>query len=81
MVKIDLLFALKGLICMTKTIYEEYLASATVRFLSCTLVPNVRASISSVPVAYTLPALTNTAHWASASPGAYNTIIILDNTS
>lgn len=51
---------------------SAHLASATVRFLSSTVVPKVRASISSVPVAYTLPALTRAAHCASASPGAYN---------
>lgn len=49
---------------------SPHLASATVKFLSSTVVPKVRASISSVPVAYTLPALTRAAHCASASPGA-----------
>uniref|UniRef100_A0A182FTC8 Uncharacterized protein n=1 Tax=Anopheles albimanus TaxID=7167 RepID=A0A182FTC8_ANOAL len=34
------------------------------------LEPNVSASMSSVAVAYTLPAFTRAAHWASASHGA-----------
>ena len=35
-----------------------------------TVDPKVRASISSVAVAYTLPDLVRAAHWASASQGA-----------
>lgn len=56
-----------------ENLWYAYLASLTVRFLKSTDVPNVRASISSVLVAKTFPDFTNAAHWASASPGAWNT--------
>ena len=50
--------------------FIHYLASLEVRLRTSILEPNVRASISSVAVAYTLPALVNAAHCASASHGA-----------
>lgn len=50
---------------------HTHLASLNVRCLSNTLEPKVRASMSSVPVAYTLPAFTRAEHWASASHGAF----------
>ena len=45
-------------------------ASAKVRWRSSTVEPNVSESMSSVAVAYTLPAAHSAAHWASASHGA-----------
>ena len=49
---------------------SPYLASLNVRCLNKTVAPKVSASMSSVPTAYTLPALTRAEHWASASHGA-----------
>ena len=51
---------------------EVYLASLNVKWRNRIEEPNVSASISSVPVAKTFPALTSAAHWASASQGAWN---------
>ena len=50
-----------------------YLASLAVRCLSSTVEPKVSESMSSVAVAYTFPAFTMAAHWASASHGACRT--------
>ena len=50
---------------------STHFASLAVRWRNMTLEPNVRQSISSVAVAYTRPAFTMDAHWASASQGAY----------
>ena len=47
-----------------------FLASLNVMCLNRTFDPKVSASMSSVAVPYTFPALTSAAHCASASQGA-----------